>query len=85
MKLTDEKIHKKLYKLNASILSQIVHRARTNHEYYKDTEEGNKKTSELMGDIGNIDKWDYSGICSKENTNMIKFLEYLINDDEPTK
>lgn len=77
--LTKLKIYKKLYQLNSSIVSSMYYKGRTRLEYREHDKE--KSDSQFIESIGDKQKWEYHGICSKEDIKMIEFLEYLLNDN----
>jgi hypothetical protein len=78
------KIYKKLYQINSSILRTIMHNSLSRFEYRDrldvDAAEKEKRDIQLIESIAKKDKWDYHGICSKEDIKLMEFLEYLIDD-----
>jgi hypothetical protein len=71
------KIQKKLASLRDSMLNTIYHRAVNLLQYSKD------KPDEFVNFVESIampEKWDYNGILSKEDKQLLEFLEFLADD-----
>ena len=71
------KAYKLLAELRGKALNKIRFEAANKIQYCEKTPEEFKI---WMGYIGDIEKWDYSGILSKEDLKVLETLEYLLND-----
>lgn len=80
------KIYKKLYEINSGTLRMIAHKtqgrldSRDAYQSVGGQSSKEKLDIDLMESIAKKEKWDYHGICSKEDIILMEFLEYLIDD-----
>lgn len=72
------KAYQELARLHGQLLSSLIYKAKHTMEYFKDNPEEMKKAMEFMA---TPNKWDHSGLLSKEDKKVLEMLEYLINDE----
>lgn len=72
------KAYKLLSEIRGRILARIQNDAINKVQYSKDD---SKELLELLQFIANPEKWDYSGLCSKTDKEVLEVLEYLLNDN----
>lgn len=71
------KIHEMLHSIYARMFTRVLYTARNCVEYRKDKPE---EVMKEMENIANPEKWDYSGLLSKEDKRVLETLEYLLSD-----
>lgn len=75
MELKAYKILAETYK---SMFYHVMDRARNCVQYKSNTPED---IIDVLSSISNPEKWDYSGLISKERQAVLDTVEYLLNDE----